>query len=79
MKLPEVYDRPQRRGRDAEGQHIFGMGMHDRVNIRTRFVDRAVNESFEIRRATVVADRISVQSKFHDVGALTVDCATTTA
>src|SRR5215831_27217 len=64
-----VYDRPQRRCRDAEGQNIFGMGVHDCVYVGTRFVDRTVNKSFEIRRATV-ADRIAVQSEFHDIGAL---------
>ena len=65
-----VYDRPQRRGRDAEGQHIFGMGVYDRVHVGTRFVDRAVNKSFEIQRATVGADRMPVQGEFHNVGAL---------
>ena len=65
-----VYDRPQRRCRDGEGQHSFGMGVNNRVNVRARFEDRAVNKSFEIRRATVVAYRISVQGEFHNVGAL---------
>ena len=58
-----VDDRPQRRGRDGEGQHIFGMGVHARVNVRARFIDRAVNKSFEIQRATVVADRIAVSGR----------------
>jgi len=58
-----VYDRPQRRCRDAEGQHIFGMGVRDRVNVKARFTDRAVNKSFEIQGATVVADRIAVSGR----------------
>jgi hypothetical protein len=65
-----VDDRPQRRSRDAEGQHIFGMGVHDRVHVGTRFVDRTVNKAFEVRRPTVGADEIAVQSKFHNVGVL---------
>ena len=65
-----VDDRPQWRGRDGEGQHIFGMGVNDRMYVRARFVDRAVDKSFEIQRATVAADRIAVQSEFHHVAAL---------
>ena len=69
-KTTGVDDWPQRRGRDGEGQHIFGMGVNDRMDVRARFVDRAVNKSFEIERATVIADRISIQSEFHNVAAL---------
>src|SRR6266852_3032055 len=65
-----VDDWPQRRSRDAEGQDIFGMGVHDRMHVGTRFIDRTMNKSFEIQGATVVAYRMSVQGEFHNVGAL---------
>src|SRR5262249_7405213 len=35
-----------------------------------RFVDPAMNKSFEIQRATVGADRIPVQGEFHNIVAL---------
>ena len=44
--------------------------MNDRVDVRTRFVDRAVNEALEIGLAIVSANRRAVELELHDVVSL---------
>src|SRR5262249_11293662 len=60
----------RRRLRDAERQNVFSMGMDDRLDIRTRFVDGGVNEPLEIKRAFLLAHRLPVEAQFDDVARL---------
>src|SRR5438093_11875049 len=43
------------------------MGVHDRHNIWPCFVDAAVDESFNRRRAPIT-NRFSIQTEFYDIG-----------
>src|SRR5215831_8133040 len=60
----------RRRLRDAERQNVFGMGMDDRLDIRTRFVDGGVNEPLEIKRAFLLAHWLPVEAQFDDIARL---------
>src|SRR5438094_3093383 len=66
-KTTGVDDRTQRNIRDSEGESVLGMGVHDRHNIWPCFVDAAVDESFNRRRAAVT-NRFSIQTEFHNIG-----------
>ena len=54
-----VNDRAQRNVGDSERKTVLRMRVHDRLNLGTCFVDRAVDESFNRRRPAVV-DRITI-------------------
>ena len=54
----------------AERNDAFAVIVHDRHDIRSRLVERAVDESLEIRRAATGIDRRAVESELHDIAAL---------
>ena len=43
------------------------MVVHDRHDIRPRFVERAVDEPLEVRRAAARIDRRAIERELHDV------------
>ena len=61
-------DRAELRGLDdAEGHHGGRMAMHHRHHIRTRLVDLAMDEAFEIDGAAIGGQRMAVDVEFDDV------------
>src|SRR5205807_2374994 len=62
-----VENGPHRDRRDAERHHRGGMIVHDRVHIRTRPEDFAVNEALAHRLSSPRIDRIAVEIVLHDV------------
>src|SRR5947207_6336322 len=62
-----VEKRAHRDRRDAERHDRGGMIVNDRVHVRTRFEDLAVNEALAHRFSSPRIDRIAVEIVLHDV------------
>jgi ABC-type phosphonate transport system ATPase subunit len=43
------------------------MRMHDRMDIRPRFVDGGMDEALKIQRALLVAHRLAIEPEFDDI------------
>src|SRR5258706_367524 len=54
----------------GERDHARRMVVHDRVHVRLRLADRAVDEALEIRLAPAPVDRLALERELHEVLAL---------
>ena len=66
-RCAHVEDRLDLLAGHSERNDAFAVVVHHRHHIRPRFVERAVDESFEIRRTPAGIDRRAVERELHDV------------
>ena len=65
-----MVDRPDLAPGDAERNDAFAVVVHHRHDVRTRLVERAVDETLEIGRMSARIDGRTIEGKLHDVVAL---------
>src|SRR5262249_15670333 len=69
-RCPHVKNRLDLVAGHSERNDALAVTVHDGHDIRARLVERAVDESLEIRRAAARIDWRAVESELHDVVAL---------